>query len=247
MPFALTPRQSEYLEFLRQYIQENESSPGLAEIADRFGVTSPTAHKTLESLQSKGYLYFGLDSVSGFFIRLIDRAGSAETVIEIPIAGKVNKYGEVYDFPQELGHFATLLIGSEPGEVFALVVMEDIPQASIMAQDLLICDYGKRPQPGNICIIPFGMKAERLFLCQMYSLTFDKDTPQMVVANPYPIPENLLNKDLGQKLNWTPLTYDEDSEEYFLDLTQEEDVPAGPIPPELVVATVLRLSRALAF
>ena len=125
--------------------------------------------------------------------------------------------------------------------------MEDIPQASIMAQDLLICDYGKRPQPGDICIIPFGMKAERLFLCQMYSLTFDKDTPQMVMSNPYPIPEKLLNKDLGQKLNWTPLAYDEDTEEYFLDLAQEEGVPAGPIPPELVAATVLRLSRALAF
>jgi hypothetical protein len=67
------------------------------------------------------------------------------------------------------------------------------------------------------------------------------------VSNPYPIPENLLNNDLGQKLNWTPLAYDEDTEEYFLKIAQEEDVPAGPIPPELVAATVLRLSRALAF
>ena len=201
----------------------------------------------MEALQSKGYLYFGRDSVSGFFIRLIERAGSAETVIEIPIAGKVNKYGEVYDFPQELGHFATLLIGSEPGEVFALVVMEDIPQANMNAQDLLICDYGKRPQPGDICIIPFGLNTSRLFLCQMYSLTFDKDTPQLVVANSYPIPEDLIDKELGQKLNWTPLAYDEDTEEYFLDLAEKEGVPAGPIPPELVAATVLRLSRALAF
>ena len=247
MPHALTPRQSEYLEFLRQYIRENESSPRLEEIADHFGVTSPTSHKTLEALQSKGYLYFGRDSVSGFFIRLIERAGSVETVIEIPIAGKVNKYGEVYDFPQELAHFPTLLIGSEPGEVFALVVMEDIPQAGMTAQDLLICDYGKRPQPGDICIIPFGLNAKRLYLCQMYSLTYDKDTPQLIMARQYPIPENLLNKDLGQKLNWTPLAYDEDTEEYFLDLAQEEDVPEGPIPPELVAATVLRLSRSLAF
>ena len=98
MPHAVTPRQREYLEFLRQYIQENESSPRLEEIASHFGVKSPTAHKTLEALQSKGYLYFGRDSISGFFIRLIERAGSAETVIEIPIAGKVNEYGEVYDF-----------------------------------------------------------------------------------------------------------------------------------------------------
>lgn len=247
MPHALTARQREYLEFLRQYIKQNESSPRLEEIADHFGVKSPTAHKTLETLQSKGYLYFGRDSVSGFFIRLIERAGSTETVIEIPVAGKVNKYGEAYDFPQELGHFPTLLVGAEPEKVFALAVMDDIPQASILAQDLLICDYGKRPQPGDVGIIPFGRKANRYILCQMYSLTFDRDTPQLVMANPYPITENLLDKDLEQKLNWTPLAYDEETEDYFLELAQEEEVPAGPIPPELVVATVLRLSRALAF
>ncbi|MCK5315369.1 MAG: hypothetical protein KAJ53_09615 [Anaerolineales bacterium] len=147
----------------------------------------------------------------------------------------------------KLGHFATLLVGAEPGEVFALAVMEDIPQASLLTQDLLICDYGKRPQPGDICIIPFGLKARRWFLCQMYSLTFDKDTPQMVMANQYPIPENQLNKDLGQKLNWTPHAYNEDTEDYFLKIAQEEDVPAAPIPPELVAATVLRLTRVLAF
>ena len=191
MPQALTERQREYLEFLRQYIQENESSPRLEEIAAHFRVKSPTAHKALEALQSKGYLYFGRSKTSGFFIRLIERSGSAERVIEIPIAGKVNEYGEVYDFPQMFGHFPTLLVGAEPGEVFALVVMESIPQASLLPQDLLICDYGKRPQPGDICIIPFGLKASRWFLCQMYSLTFDKDTPQLVMANPYPIPERV--------------------------------------------------------
>jgi SOS-response transcriptional repressor LexA len=247
MPHSLTDRQREYLEFIRKFIQKNESSPRLEEIAEHFGVKAPTAHKTLKALQSKGYLYFGRDSVSGFFIRLIERVGSAETVIEIPIAGKVNRFGEVYDFPQKLGHFSTLLVGAEPGEVFALAVIEDISQASILAQDLLICDFGKRPQPGDICIIPISRKANRWFLCQMYSLTFDKDTPQMIMANQYPIPENQLNKDLGQKLNWAPLAYDDDTEDYFLNLAQEEDVPLGPIPPELVAATVLRLTRTLAF
>jgi hypothetical protein len=81
----------------------------------------------------------------------------------------------------------------------------------------------------------------------MYSLTFDKDTPQMVMANQYPISEKLLNKDLGQKLNWAPLAYSDNTEDYFLKIAQEENVPSGPIPPELVAATVLRLTRVLAF
>lgn len=64
MPHALKHRQREYLDFLRQFIQENEDSPRLDEIDAHFGIKSPTAHKTLEALQRKGYLYFGRDSVS---------------------------------------------------------------------------------------------------------------------------------------------------------------------------------------
>ena len=75
MPHALTPRQREYLDFIRDYIQQNESSPRLDDIAEHFKVKRPTAHKALEALQSKGYLYFGRDRISGFFIRL---QGSAD-------------------------------------------------------------------------------------------------------------------------------------------------------------------------
>ena len=53
LPHALTPRQHEYLEFIRGYIKQNESSPRLEEIAEHFGVKSPTAHKTLKALFAK--------------------------------------------------------------------------------------------------------------------------------------------------------------------------------------------------
>jgi SOS-response transcriptional repressor LexA len=244
MPHALTDRQREYLEFIRNYIAQYESSPRLEEIADHFGVKAPTAHKMLETLQSKGYLYFGRDSVSGFFIRLIERAGSAETVIEIAVAGKVDVYGEVHDFPVELGHFATVLPGSEPGDVFALVATEDIPQASMLAQDFIIFDMGKQPQPGDISIAPIG---DRLFLIEITSKTFDKDTPSLEMAQEYPIPEELTKEELGQKLNWYPLAHDEDTDAYFLQIVEEQEMPIGPIPPDWVVATALRLIRALAF
>ena len=54
MPHSITKRQQEYLDFIRNYIKENESSPRLEEIASHFGVKSPTVHKTLEALQSSG-------------------------------------------------------------------------------------------------------------------------------------------------------------------------------------------------
>ena len=103
VPHALTTRQREYLEFIREYVKKNESSPRLEEIAKHFSVKSPTAHKTLKTLMRAGFLYFGRDSVSGFFIRLIERAGTTERMIEINTVGKVNRYGEVYDFPEKIG------------------------------------------------------------------------------------------------------------------------------------------------
>ena len=247
MPHALTPRQSEYLEFIREYIKANESSPRLEEIANHFNVTSPTAHNTLKALMRAGYIHFGRSSTSGFFIRLIERAGSAETVHEIPIAGKVDRYGELIEFPQKHGHFATLLLGGTSGEIFALTAWEDIPEVSVLAGDLLICDYGKHPQAGDFVIVPFGFQGQRYFLCEIFSLTMDKEMPNIEVANPFPITENLLDKELGQQFHWAPLAYTEKNDEYFRKVAEETKTPLKAIPPEYVVATVLRLARNLAF
>lgn len=247
MPHALTSRQKEYLSFLREYIKENESSPRLEEIAKHFGVKSPTAHKTLKALQSKGYLFFGRDSTSGFFIRLVERAGTSEIMIEVPIAGKVNRYGEIYEFPEKHGHFASVLMGANPEDVFALVVTENIPEANMLANDLLICDLSKRPQPSDIAILPFGKEAKRFFLCQIYSLTMDRDMESFEASNQYPIPEDLIDDDFGQRFNWAPLAFTEDTDEYFDQVVEETGVPMRAAPLEVVMGTVLRLSRKMAF
>ena len=216
MPHALTERQKECLDYIRGYIAENESSPRLEEIATYLNVTSPTAHKLLEALQSKGYLYFGRDKVSGFFVRLIDRAGSAETMVEIALAGKIDGYGEVFDFPQELGHFASVLIGSKPDEVFALVVMEDIPQASMLASDFIIFDIGKKPQPGEICIAPMG---ERLFVIRVASSSFE-DTLSLVAAYYYSTPEKLARPDPDLALHWYPLAYSKKNHDFLIHVSE---------------------------
>jgi SOS-response transcriptional repressor LexA len=244
MPHSLTDRQKLCLDYIRKYIKENETSPRLEEIASHLEVKPPTAHKLLEALQRKGYLYFGRDSISGFFIRLIERAGSAEAVFEIAIAGKINHLGEIHDFPEKLGHFATVLPGSNPDEVFALVLTEDMTQASMLAQDFIVFDTAKKPLPGDICIAPIG---ERLFLIQIASKTFDDRTHSPEMAQQYPIPEKLSNPDLGQELHWYPLAYDDGTQELFVQIAEEQRWPVKPLSPDLIVATALRLVRALTF
>ena len=247
MPHALTPRQREYLEFLREYIKENESSPRLEEIAEHFSGMPPTAHKALLALHNKGFIYFARDSVSGFFIRLIERAGSAEIMIEVPIAGKVNRYGELVEYPKKHGHFASVLAGANPESVFSLAVREDIPEANILAGDLLICDMNKRPQPTDIAILPISKSGRRFLLCRIHSLTSDRNLDSFEVSNQYPIPENLLDTSLGQRFNWVPLAHNDETEEYFMQELEKEGWPVRAIPPDIVMGTVLRLTRHLAF
>ena len=45
MPHALSEREKEYLEFLRDYVRENEYTPQLKEVADHFGVSNETLRR----------------------------------------------------------------------------------------------------------------------------------------------------------------------------------------------------------
>ncbi len=111
----------------------------------------------------------------------------------------------------------------------------------MLAGDLLICEYGKRPQLGDIVIMPLGKKSGRYMICRIYSLTHDKDSHSLEVSNQYPIPEDLLDKKLGQRLNWTPLALGEETEGYLLQKAEKEAVPMASVPPESAVTTVLTL------
>jgi len=231
---------------LRKYIKENEASPRLDEIAEHFGVTSPTAHNTLKTLRNRGYITFGRTKKSGFFVRLLERAGTAEMVYEVPIVGNINQYGLLTDFPELVGHFPAVLPGIEPENVAALTFTEDIPKADILAKDIMIIDMGKRPQPGDIAVLPFGLQAKHFFLCDIHHLTMDKDMPNIEVASKYPLPEIMIDEELGQKLYWSPIGYTEENLEYYLEALEKANVPLGPIPPDYIVATALRLIRNLA-
>jgi len=53
----LTPRQHEIVEFIRDYIVENDYAPTMQEIADHLGVSRPTVFEHIEALQAKGALH----------------------------------------------------------------------------------------------------------------------------------------------------------------------------------------------
>ena len=244
MPNVRTDRQRELLEFIRSFVRSNESSPRLEEISGHFSISPAAAHKHLKALQRKGYLFFRRDPEAGFFIRLINRVGTDATVTEVVITGRVNRYGEVFDFPKNLAHFSTVLSGSQPDEIFALLIEEDIPEVSFSLGDFLLLDYGRKPLPNDVCLLPAG---EGWLLIRVSSKTLDSRFLADVMASEYPIPEEL-EKDSSEKLlNWYPIAYDEDTHDYFMALADEENLPLAPISPEMVAATAIRLSRQLSF
>jgi SOS-response transcriptional repressor LexA len=244
MPHALTDRQRDYLNFIKGYIKENEVSPRLEEVSERFDVKPPTAHKMLKALQRKGFLVSDRTSSSGFFIRLIERAGTQEVVMRVPLAGKINQLGEVYDFPEMLGEIPAIFAGVKPDDVFALVLTEDILQAHMETNDFIIFDAGKKPQPGDICMC---LLRKRYFLMRITKKTFNDRFLSYEGSQDYPLPEVLGDPERKQRFHYEPVAYTEEMQDVFLNILDDEKIPYFPLPEFFVTATALRLNRALSY
>lgn len=56
MPDALTDRQREALEAIREHIADNPAPPTVRELAEAIGVTATPAQSHLEALDAKGWI-----------------------------------------------------------------------------------------------------------------------------------------------------------------------------------------------
>jgi len=220
MPQKLTDRQQEYLDFIHDYIQENKSAPRLDEIAKHFGVSSPTAHKALRTLQEKDYLYFGRDSYTGFYIRLIEFVDASVGVSEVHLLGDVDQYGIVRNFPKKTLHFVTTTLQSNPQDLFALHIAEKIPAFNFVPHDILIMNQRKDPQVGDIC------------------LTLINDYRVLIQVTD----EN----EVKGRLSW--ITLDEDNiNPVMAEVQGSQSSYLQSLPKEFIIATALRLTRYFAY
>jgi SOS-response transcriptional repressor LexA len=217
----LTDRQQEYLDYIRNYIERNESAPRLDEIATHFSVASPTAHKALETLQDKGYLYFGRDSYTGFYIRLIEFADAPIGVTEIHVLGNVDQFGIVSIFPKRTVHSATPTLRSNPEDLFALHIAGNLPAFNMVPHDVLIMDQGKAPQVGDIC---------------------------MTLINEYRVLIQITDKDeTRDRLSWITLDEDDENNPVIAEIQESQNSSPEHLPREFIIATALRLTRYLAY
>lgn len=84
---ALTNRQKDILDFLREFIRESGYPPSLREICARFGIKGPqNAAKHLDALEKKGFIRRAAGSSRA--IELLD-GRQATGGVSLPIAGRV--------------------------------------------------------------------------------------------------------------------------------------------------------------
>lgn len=83
----LTKKQSQILDFIGDYSNENPFPPTFKEIADRFGITIGTVQDHISALQKKGYLVRIPDVARGF--KVVREEGDKADAELIPLYGNV--------------------------------------------------------------------------------------------------------------------------------------------------------------
>ncbi len=154
---GLTARQSEVLEFIKQYLESNSYAPAVRDIAKHFGITVKAAHDHLKALERKGAIHSseGISrstGVVGFSV-----APSVETVsvpvlgntaAGLPILAEENKEYEL--------NIPTALIPGK-GPYFALHVEGDsMVDAGILDGDLAIIRQTGAVHNGEIVVARVG-------------------------------------------------------------------------------------------
>jgi repressor LexA len=120
---ALTRRQREIYDFVREFIEARGYSPSLEEIGERFGLSSvATVHKHVQHLVEKGWLRKGWNRSRSVEPIAVDRDGAA---LSLPLLGTVAAGAPIEAFEQS-GESVTVpreMVGR--GETYVLQVRGD--------------------------------------------------------------------------------------------------------------------------
>jgi len=141
----LTKRQKQVLDYVQKYIKKHQYAPSLEEIADHFGLSSPSnIHEHISKLQAKGYLKRGWNQH-----RAIDIT-ETESMVKIPLLGTIAA-GEPIEAVQEKETIAVpknKLPSS--GEIYALkVIGNSMVDENINDGDIILVKHQATAENGQ--------------------------------------------------------------------------------------------------
>ena len=152
----LTKRQSEVLNFIKEFMVSHGYPPTVREICNSLGLSSPaTAHSHLSQLESKGYIK--KNSNKNRAIELLvnnEFLTKKDDVIEVPLLGKITAGNpiEAIERPDEYFSLPAYLIPKQK-EVFTLKVSgESMINAGIFDGDIVIVERTNTARNGEIVV-----------------------------------------------------------------------------------------------
>lgn len=152
----LTKRQSEVLNFVKEFMVSHGYPPTVREICNSLGLSSPaTVHSHLAQLESKGYIK--KNSNKNRAIELLvnnEYLTKKDNVIEVPLLGKITAGSpiEAIERPNEYFSLPAYLIPKQK-EVFTLKVSgESMINVGIFDGDIVIVERTNTARNGEIVV-----------------------------------------------------------------------------------------------
>lgn len=147
----LTKRQSEILNFIKGFIQDEDYSPSYREIGEALGISSPsTIHQHIQTLKSKGYL--DLDSNSPRSLELTSKVMKLGKTIELPLVGLITA-GEPIEAIEEretIGVPADLV--ADENAYVLKVKGESMIEEGILSGDYVVVERNHSPLNGDVVV-----------------------------------------------------------------------------------------------
>lgn len=153
-PVTLYKKQKQILDFLKQYIQKNGSSPTLSEIAEAMDVKSlATVHEHLGALEKKGMIKRFQGSVRGIQV-LEEKIGEMLEGIELPLVGYIaagKPIEAIQDNQETIKVSPTLLTGKRRSFVLQ-VKGESMIEDGILDGDYVVIEQQETANNGDIVV-----------------------------------------------------------------------------------------------
>jgi repressor LexA len=148
----LTPKQINFLKYLKKEIERKRRSPSLREAASDLNISHAAVAQFIQTLESKGYLRRdGRYSRKIHLIGFNKDAKSGKRWREVPIIGKINAGLPMY---AQQEYDSTIVVDKDvyrSHNLFALRVKGDsMKDIGILSGDLVICEPRQYAQNGEI-------------------------------------------------------------------------------------------------
>ena len=147
----LTKRQSEVLNFVKNFVKDYDYSPSCREIAEGVGLSSPaTVHQHLQTLKSKGFLNCSTEATRG--IELTSKVMNLSKAIELPLVGLITA-GEPIEAIEENETMAVpaYLVADE--NAFVLKVKgQSMIEEGILDGDYVVVERNHSPINGDVVV-----------------------------------------------------------------------------------------------